>query len=163
VVQVKGGLLAFKVGIGCQNNFNYSTIRKAAGEFFDSDIASAHAFGWRDGAMEHVVESPVDAGMLYSQNVLWLFNHAYLAMVPPVIAADGAGVRVGDVKAGRAEGNLLSYRHYCLSQFHSLLLWGTQQVVGEALGAFSSDTRQLAQFLNESGNGIGRGCMVLVQ
>ena len=57
-----------------------------------------------------MVEPLVNPGMFQSQDILWLFNDADIAVVTFLTSADKAGVRVGNIKAGGAQGNLPFYR-----------------------------------------------------
>ena len=59
--------------------------------------------------MEHMIAPFVNPGMFEGKDILGLFNNTNLALVTVFTAADRAGVRVGDIKAGRTQGNFPFY------------------------------------------------------
>ncbi len=46
VVEVEGGLLAFKIGVSSQDDFLYGTFLQSVGKLPDSDVVGADPFGW---------------------------------------------------------------------------------------------------------------------
>jgi len=101
--------------------------------------------------------------MLYSQDILRLFYNANLAAVTPVAATEGAGVRLGYVKTGRAEGYFAFQGKYRFGQEFALLIPGTQQVEDDALGTLRPDAGQFIEFLNEVIDYISVGKNILLQ
>lgn len=101
--KVHGGLLAFKIGIGGQDNLFDRVVLESGKQFPGTDIVGADALGGGDSAVEDVVKSFIDAGMFQRQDVLRLLHNADLGDIALGIAADRAGVGLGDVTARRAE------------------------------------------------------------
>ena len=64
LVEIHGGLLSLKVGVGGQNNLIYRAVLESVGKLPDSDVVGADPLGWGNSAVEHMIESLVDAGML---------------------------------------------------------------------------------------------------
>ena len=100
VVQVHGGLLSFKVGIGCHDYLFHVVCSEPFKQFSYADILGAHPLGGRYSAMENVVESFIYPGMLKRQDILWLFHDAYLGTVAVKTVAYPARIGVGYVETG---------------------------------------------------------------
>lgn len=163
VVEIEGGLLTFKVGIGGQDDFLYGTVMQTVGKLPDSDVTGANAFGRGDGTVEYVIEASVDAGMLYCQDVLGLLNDADRAAVALLAAAELAGVDVSYVVADGAERYLLLDLPYGVGEEAGLFAGSAQQIVGDALSTLGPDAGQLAQFLDEPVDGISGRYGTLIQ
>jgi len=113
--------------------------------------------------MKHVIQSVVASGMLDGEDVLRLLYHTYHTPVSPVASADGTGVSIGNVAAGRTQRYLLLDREYRIGEEAGLFPGGTQQVKGKALGTLRPDARQLVKLPDEPVYGIGSRCGLLVQ
>ena len=96
-----------------------------------------------------MVESFIYPGMLQGQDILWLFYDANLAVVAFSAEADRAGVGLGDVEAGGAQGDFLFQRQDGFGQEFGLLVRGTQKIVSNSLRTLWPNTGQLVKLLDE--------------
>jgi hypothetical protein len=110
-----------------------------------------------------MIHSVINTRVLYRQNVLRLLNNTDLAGVTLVVTAEGAGVRLGYVKTGRAEGYFAFQGKYRFGEELALLITGTQQIEDDALSTLRPDAGQFIELLNEVIDYISVGKNVLLQ
>ena len=82
-------------------------------------------------------------------HVLGLFDDADRGAIPPRVAADPAGLGLGDVEADLAETDLLRDLTQRVREALHVGLVGLQDVEGNSLGALRADAGQPAQFVDE--------------
>ena len=88
VAEIHGGLFPFKIGVGGQYNFLDHAVLQTVHQLSHPDIVRADAFGGRDGAVQHVVHTAVNTGMLQRQYILRLLYNTYQAAVALVAATE---------------------------------------------------------------------------
>jgi hypothetical protein len=84
-----------------------------------------------------------------------LFDDAQQRWIPPRIGADTAQLALRQVEALPAWTNSLSDPSEGVRQCERMLPAGAQQIMREPFGRFRSNSRQLPELLNESGNRPG--------
>ena len=77
--------------------------------------------------------------------------------------AVAAGIDVGDVVADGAEAELFAQDEDGVGEGAGVVVGAAQKVEGEALGGFGADAGELAQFVDEAGDGVGEAGHCLLQ
>src|SRR5450432_3476429 len=147
--QVGRGRFAFEVGVGRQDQFGDRPVSEPSHELAHPQIVGPDAFDRADRAAENVVAPAEFPGLLDSDDVLRLLDHANHAQIAPRIAADPALGLLGHVAADRAEPHLVLHLEQDLSQPADVGCIGREQVERDPLRALRPDVGQLAQLINE--------------
>src|SRR5262249_8265491 len=106
-------------------------------------------------AEEHVIAPAELAGALEGQEIVGLFHDTEGAALPRRIAADPAGILLGDVEAHRAvEDPRLELRQR-LGELSDLVRRSLEKEEGEALRRLRPDAGQLLERFDEPRDGLG--------
>jgi hypothetical protein len=115
--------------------------------------------------VENVVKAFIGGGVLDGQDILRLFHDGQLGSIALGVAANGAGVGLGDVKAGGTEINPLFEGKQGFREGFSFFLRGAEEVKNDALGALGPDAGEFTELLNQPADGVvgGRDGVLLGQ
>src|SRR6266571_2600914 len=116
LLDVIGGIFAFKIGIGGENDLTHVPFVHTFYKFFDTQIFHSDALNRRERSMQHVVQALVDTRFVQSQYIEWLLDYADHFLVPIRVTTDHTGIGFGDVEAARAIDNALFDAHDRFSQ-----------------------------------------------
>jgi hypothetical protein len=105
--------------------------------------------------VEDVVAAAELPGALHGQQVGDALHHADDPRVAPGVAADGAGVALGEGLAGGAAADVADHPDHRLGQGPGLLGAGLEDVEGEPLRRLLPDAGQAGQLADQPRDGIG--------
>src|SRR5206468_5076598 len=112
-------------------------------------LVGSHTIQWRDSTAQDVIAAAVAAGALDRADVARFLDHAQQGRVAARVAADRAGILVGEVPADLARRNLSTDAPDGLRQalrgFRGLL----QQMEREPLGGLAPDAGELSELRHE--------------
>src|SRR5579883_1082236 len=143
LLQIVGGVLAFKVRIGSQNHLAHGALLHTLQQFLDAQIFWPNAFDGRERAMQNMIQALIGACLLQGQHIQRLLDYADHLLVSVGIATYQAGINLGDVETARAIDDAFLHAHDRLGQTTRLIGGTAQKEEGEALGRFYAYPGQL--------------------
>lgn len=142
------------LGVGGQDQlFDAGIVLKAHDELLQVDILGADAVHGRNGSMEDVVLAVKFFDPLHGHDVPRAFHHADDVLAAAVVAADGAGILVGQIAADGAVAHGLFGVRDGVSQCLCLFIRQGQNVKGQSLRRLASDAGQLGQLVDQAAQG----------
>src|SRR5579871_4195301 len=98
----RGGF-AFDRWIGRDDHFIQTAALNPFHQRGDAQLLRAHAMQWRDGAMQHVINTVIKPGLLNGRDIRGLFHHADQALITGSASAIAAWINVSDIAAYRTK------------------------------------------------------------
>jgi len=121
----------------------------------EAELVWAYSVERGERAMEDVVNAVVAAGAFDAGDAGGLFDDADEALVAGGTGAVCAWIDVGDVVADAAEAEAGLEFADRVGEGRGFFIRGSQEVKGESLRALGAYARELLQFVDEAGHGLG--------
>lgn len=158
--QIGGGGFTNSVGVGGEDDFFdvcvggvavgvFDGFRNPSEEVADVELVGPDAFERVECPAENVVAAVEFAGAFDGLDVLGFFDDADYFEVSFGVGADAAGVGFGNVAADVAVGDAFADGGDCVGEPVDGVGFLGEQMEGDPLGAFGSNSGQFAEFVNE--------------
>lgn len=157
-MDVEGGAVAFKVGVGGHDDFGDAAGADAFDEGVDGQIVRLDAFQRGDVAVEDVINPAAQAGLFEADDVFGLLDDTDDVVLAAGVGADAADLRLGQVEANAALADVGLDIADGLGQGEGLFGVGFEDVKRQPFGGLGADAGQGGELLNQfiQTFGIGR-------
>ena len=147
--QVDGGGFALDIRVRREDHLGHAA-PDARQQALDLQLVRPDALQRRQRTHQHVIHALEVARLLDGRHIRRLFDDADDVMIPIHIAAEGAGVDVGDVVAHRTVRDALLHVAKGVSQPLGAVARALEDMEGQALRPLGADARQSLELLDES-------------
>jgi hypothetical protein len=147
--QVDGGGFALDIRVRRQDHLGHA-VPDARQQALDLQLVRPDALQRRQRAHQHVIHALEVARLLDSRDIRGLFDDADDVMIPVHVAAERAGVDVGDVVAHRTVRDALLHIAKGVSQPLGVVARALEDMEGQALRPLGADARQPLELFDES-------------
>ena len=155
--EVGGRCLTFGAGVEGEDHLVDRIPVQPAQELLDSEVVRPDTVEGSQDSLQDVVAAAEGAGLLEGEEISHLLHDAEATHISAGIAADEAGIFVGEIEARGAEADLALDLQDAGSKGFGQLSRGTEEKEGQAGGRLLTDPGELGELGDESRQRRGVG------